>query len=189
MTSSPSLPHPPSPTKGFVIWFFGLPSSGKSTLANATRTWCATQGLPHLGLDGDVLRSGLCSDLGFSLQDRAENVRRTAHMAKLAMEAGLAVIVSLVTPTRDLRDLVASIVPQDRLLIIGIDCSLAECQRRDVKGLYAKAAAGLMKGMTGVDGAYEAPSATDFTVKTSEQSVNQCLDQILTELNQRRMIP
>lgn len=157
-------------------------------MAQATIAWCSQNQHPYLGLDGDVLRSGMCSDLGFSPQDRTENVRRTAHMAKLAMEAGLAVIVSLVTPTRDLRDLIASIVPQDRLLIVGIDCSLAECQRRDVKGLYAKAAAGLMKGMTGVDGAFEGPAETDFRLKTAEHTVSQCLDQILAELSHRQLV-
>ena len=180
-------PHPAA--KGFVLWLYGLPSSGKSTIAHATITWCLENHHPYLGLDGDVLRSGLCSDLGFSPEDRAENVRRTAHLAKLAMEAGLAVIVSLVTPTRDLRDLVASILPQERLLIVGIDCSLAECQRRDVKGLYAKATAGLMKGMTGLDGAFEGPSADEFRLKTAEHSISQCRDQVLAELTRRQLIP
>jgi adenylylsulfate kinase len=183
-----TLKHPNSTSKGFVLWFYGLPSSGKSTMAQATIDWCIDNHCPHLGLDGDVLRSGLCSDLGFSAEDRAENVRRTAHMAKLAMEAGLAVIVSLVTPTRDLRDLVTAIVPQDRLFIVGIDCPLAECQRRDVKGLYAKAAAGLMKGMTGVDGAFEGPSEEEFYLKTAEHNVSQCRDQILAELIRRQLL-
>jgi adenylyl-sulfate kinase len=181
--------HNPKPNfKGFVLWFYGLPSSGKSTMAQATIAWCTENHHPYLGLDGDVLRSGLCSDLGFSAEDRAENVRRTAYMAKLAMEAGLAAIVSLVTPTRDLRDLVASIVPQNRLLVVGIECSLAECQRRDVKGLYAKAAAGLMKGMTGVDSAFEGPGEGEFRLKTAEHSVSQCRDQILAELTRRHLI-
>jgi adenylylsulfate kinase len=177
----------PNPS-GFVVWFYGLPSSGKSTLAQTTLSWCAENHHPCLGLDGDALRSGMCSDLGFSADDRAENVRRTAHMAKLAMEAGLAVIVSLVTPTRSLRDLIASIIPSDHLLIVGIECSLAECQRRDVKGLYAKAAAGLMKGMTGMDGTFEGPCEAEFRIKTAEHSVNQCRAQVLAELTRRRLI-
>lgn len=173
---------------GFVIWFYGLPSSGKSTMAQAVIEWCKSHDRPYLGLDGDVLRAGMCSDLGFSDADRQENVRRTSHMAKLAMEAGLAVIVSLVTPTRALRDLIASIIPNDRLVIVAIDCSVEVCKERDVKGLYAKAAAGLMKGMTGVDGAFEGPLEGQFRINTNELSVTECQDRVLAELAERGLL-
>ncbi len=150
--------------------------------------WCEAHDRPYLGLDGDVLRSGMCSDLGFTEQDRHENVRRTSHMAKLAMQSGLAVIVSLITPARPLRDLVASIIPADKLLIAGIDCPLAECQRRDVKGLYARAAAGLVKGMTGVDGTFDPPAADEYRVETAKYSLEECQQQVLSELARRGLL-
>jgi adenylyl-sulfate kinase len=182
----PETPHSLAP--GFVAWLYGLPSSGKSTLAAAMTQWCTENGRPFLALDGDVLRSGICSDLGFSDEDRRENVRRAAHLAKLAMESGLCVIVSLITPLRGLRDLVESIIPADRLQIVAVDCPLLECQRRDVKGLYARAAAGQMSGMTGVDGAFEGPLEGDFKVATSVQSVEECREQILLRLASRGLL-
>jgi adenylyl-sulfate kinase len=183
------LQRHPDTNKGFVIWLYGLPSSGKSTMAQAIRDWCAHDNRHHLGLDGDVLRATLCADLGFSPEDRAENVRRAAHVAQLAMASGLAVIVSLITPTSTLRDLISSIVSNDRLLIVSIDCSLAECQRRDVKGLYARAAAGHLKHMTGLEGAFEGPREGEFRLKTGVHTVSQCLEQILAELTRRQLIP
>ena len=173
---------------GMVIWLYGLPSSGKTTLAKALIEWCREQGRPFLALDGDVLRSGMCSDLGFSKEDRLENVRRASHMARLAMDSGLTVIVSLVTPQVEMREKVASIIPAERLQIVAVDCPLAECQRRDVKGLYARAAAGLMKGMTGVDDVFEGPQEGEFRVPSSQISVEACLHRITDKLKSRELV-
>ncbi len=173
---------------GFVIWLYGLPCSGKSTLAKSLLQWARQTGRPALGLDGDALRSGVCADLGFSDADRTENIRRASHLAKLAMESGLAVIVSLITPTVALRELAQSIIPADRLLLVAVDCPVEECQRRDVKGLYAKAAAGLIKGMTGVDGVFEPVRPGEFRVDSLNHSIEECEQSILQEAAARKLV-
>ncbi len=175
------MDHPP----GFVIWLYGLPCSGKSTLAKALSDWARANSRPVLGLDGDELRAGICSDLGFSDADRTENVRRVSHLAKLASASGLLVIVSLVTPTAALRELARSVIPPERLLLIAVDCPLEECKRRDVKGMYAKAAAGLIKGLTGVDGIFEPALSGEFRVDTLNLNVDQCLGAMLAEATAR----
>jgi adenylyl-sulfate kinase len=172
---------------GFVIWLYGLPCSGKSTLARSLIHSAQQAGYPALGLDGDVLRSGISADLGFSDEDRTENVRRTAHLAKLAMESGFAAIVSLITPTVALRELAAKIIPNDRFLLVAVTCPIEECKRRDVKGMYAKAAAGLMKGMTGVDGGFDPVPPGEFTVDSSTQSIDECKQSIINEAILRRL--
>lgn len=182
------MKNPMNTAQGFVIWLYGLPSSGKTTLAKALIEWCREKGRPFLALDGDVLRSGMCADLGFSKEDRMENVRRASHMARLAMDSGLTVIVSLVTPLSEMRELVAGILPAERLQIVAVDCPLEECQRRDVKGLYARAAAGLMKGMTGVDDLFEGPKEGEFRVPSSQVSVEACLQLITDRLRIRDLI-
>lgn len=156
--------------KGATVWFTGLPASGKSTLAVEIEALLVGAGRPALRLDGDNLRHGLNGDLGFSPEDRAENVRRTAHAAALLAEAGVVALVALVSPYASDRATARAIheaagVP---FLEVWVSTALAECERRDPKGLYAKARAGELPGLTGVGDVYEPPEHPDIEVGGAE---------------------
>jgi bifunctional enzyme CysN/CysC len=161
--------------KGATIWFTGLPASGKSTIAAAVEQYLVARGRLAYRLDGDNLRHGLNGNLGFSAEDRAENVRRTAHVARLFADAGTIAIASLVSPYES--DRAAARATHDELELdfveVFVDTPLEECERRDPKGLYAKARAGEISGMTGIDDPYEAPPAADIVVRdgTVEEAV------------------
>ncbi len=175
--------------KGFVIWLYGLPSAGKTTLANALLERLPALGIQNsLRLDGDVLRKGLCSDLGFSDEDRTENIRRAAHVASLASKAGVAVVASLITPLKELRQLVQSIVGDETLQIAFVQCSVDECVKRDVKGLYAKALSGKIKGMTGIDSLFEPGEEDEFSVASAESSIDDCVDSLCAQLASRGFV-
>jgi adenylylsulfate kinase len=133
-----------------------------------------------LTLDGDDVRAGLNADLGFSEQDRRENLRRIAHVCQMLNQKGLIVIASFVSPTEALRQVVKGVV--ERLKILHIECSVATCIQRDVKGMYKKALAGAMQGFTGVQEPYEPPPAPFLTVDTEKNSIEECLKQILDKL-------
>ncbi len=169
----------------FVIWLYGLPCAGKTTIADALRDELAHRSITVLRLDGDQLRKGLCADLGYSMEDRTENIRRTAHVARLAIESGIPVVASLITPTQELRRLASGIIGEDRFLPVFIDCPASECARRDVKGLYAKAIAGQLTGLTGADGAFEPPETGELTVHSDSQNAGECVNTILLELAKR----
>jgi adenylyl-sulfate kinase len=156
--------------KGATIWFTGLPASGKSTLAVEIEALLIGAGRPAFRLDGDNLRHGLNGDLGFSPQDRAENVRRTAHAAALLAEAGVVALVALVSPYASDRATARAIhesagVPFHE---IWVSTGLAECERRDPKGLYARARAGELPGLTGVGDIYEPPESPDLEIGGAE---------------------
>jgi adenylyl-sulfate kinase len=153
-----------------VLWLFGLPSSGKTTLARALRDHWLAAGYQAVLLDGDELRSGLCADLGFSDADRSENLRRAAQLARLLATQGHRVICAFVTPKEHHRVLVRQILGE-AVRLIHIDCPLEVCITRDVKGLYAKAAAGQMAGMTGLQDEFEIPQQKDLVIPTHEQTV------------------
>lgn len=153
-----------------VLWLFGLPSSGKTTLAKALRDHWQSTGRPTVLLDGDELRAGLCADLGFSDADRSENLRRAAQMARLLAAQGQTVICAFVTPKEHHRALVRQILGES-LRLIHIDCPLDVCISRDVKGLYAKATARQMTGMTGIQDEFEAPLHIDAVIPTHEMTV------------------
>ena len=157
--------------KGATVWFTGLPASGKSTLAVELEALLIGAGRPALRLDGDNLRHGLNGDLGFSADDRAENVRRTAHAAALLAEAGVVALTALVSPYRSDRASARAIheaagVP---FLEVWVSTALAECERRDPKGLYARARAGELPGLTGVGDVYEEPERPDVEIGGAEQ--------------------
>ena len=156
--------------RGATVWLTGLPASGKSTLAVEVEALLVGAGRPALRLDGDNLRHGLNGDLGFSAADRAENVRRTAHAAALLAEAGVVALVALVSPYAADRDAARAIheAAGAPFLEVWIATSLAECERRDPKGLYARARAGELQGLTGVDDPYEAPAAPELTIGDAE---------------------
>ena len=156
--------------KGATIWFTGLPASGKSTLAVEIEALLIGAGRPALRLDGDNLRHGLNGDLGFSADDRAENVRRTAHAAALLAEAGVVALVALVSPYASDRDLARRIHADAGLAFfeVWVSTGLAECERRDPKGLYAKARAGELPGLTGVGDVYEEPESPELEIGGAE---------------------
>ncbi|MEY4461392.1 MAG: adenylylsulfate kinase [Bacteroidota bacterium] len=157
--------------RGCVLWFTGLSGSGKSTLANALDAELHRQGVKTILLDGDNVRHGLCGDLGFSAEDRHENLRRVAEVAKLMADAGLVVLTAFVSPFRSDRDRARAVVGPERFAEIYVDCPLDVCAARDVKGLYAKAQAGLIADFTGVNSPYEAPLAPELTVASGAESL------------------
>lgn len=159
---------PPPP---HVFWLFGLSGAGKSTLAGSLADGLRSRGLPILSLDGDRLRSGLCAGLGFTDDDRAENLRRAALVARLALESKLSVVAAFITPLQSHRDLVAGILPRGQFSMIYLDATLEVCQQRDVKGLYAGAREGKVSQMTGVGASFDAPHRADLTIATGSEPV------------------
>lgn len=156
--------------KGRVIWLYGMSGSGKSTIANAAEKVLHQQGRMTTILDGDNLRTGINKNLGFSDNDRRENIRRAAHMARVFAQQGIITFVSVITPRHELRDLARDIIGDDYFEVyVKADYDL--CAQRDVKGLYAKAAAGEIKNFTGKDSSFEEPTAPDLVIDTSDQSV------------------
>jgi adenylyl-sulfate kinase len=158
-------------TSGHVFWLFGLSGAGKTTLAGGLAASLRAGGAPVLTLDGDALRAGLCQGLGFSDNDRAENLRRAAETAKLGVDSGLCVVASFITPQEAHRALVSGIVGRGRLTWVHLDAPLEICRQRDVKGLYARAAAGQVPHMTGVSSDFEAPSGADLIISTARENI------------------
>jgi bifunctional enzyme CysN/CysC len=171
------------PTRGATVWLTGLPASGKSTLAHAVEERLVRAGRPAYVLDGDNLRHGLNGDLGFSEADRAENVRRTAHAARLMADAGLVALVSLVSPFAAERDRARALHDEAGLPFfeVWVDTPVEVCEQRDPKGLYARARAGEITGMTGVDAPYEVPSAPELVV-SHDKPLDAAMAQILSLL-------
>ena len=172
--------------RGATIWFTGLPSSGKSTLASAVEERLTRTGAPAYVLDGDNLRHGLNGDLGFDCAARSENVRRTAHVAGLFADAGVVALVSLVSPYTADRALARSIHEEAGLpfLEVYVNAPVAECERRDPKGLYARARNGQISGFTGVDDPYEAPLCPEVEVRPGP--IEDGVDAILGALAEKR---
>ncbi len=166
--------------RGVMLWFTGLSGSGKSTVAIALERELQKRGLLCRILDGDNIRSGINANLGFSEEDRRENIRRVAEVAKLFVDTGIITIAAFVSPTEELRQLAESIIGKDDFKEIYISTPLAECERRDVKGLYARARRGEVKNFTGISAPFEAPQHPALSLDTSalslEESVKKLLD-------------
>jgi adenylylsulfate kinase len=160
--------------KAKVVWFTGLSGSGKSTLANEVSKLLFEHTIKVFTLDGDNTRLGLNKDLGFSLTDRKENIRRVAEVAKLFVDSGTVVLASFISPIEEERSMAKQIIGKENFIEVFVDCSLEQCEKRDVKGLYAKARAGEIKNFTGIDSPYEKPSNPDITVNTAEQLISEC---------------
>ena len=163
------------------LWMTGLSGAGKSTLANALELELNKQGKHTYILDGDNLRHGLNSNLGFTEADRNENVRRAAEAAQLLVDAGLIVIVGLISPFKKERNWARSLFKDNQFKEIYISTSLQECEERDVKGLYQKARRGEVKDFTGIDSPYETPENAEVIIDTQNKSVDECVQQILLE--------
>jgi adenylyl-sulfate kinase len=169
--------------RGATVWFTGLPSSGKSTIAAAVEDRLVSQGRSAYLLDGDNLRHGLNGDLGFSAADRSENVRRGGHVAVLLADAGLVALVSLISPYAEDRERVRAIHLEAGLpfLEVYVNTPLEECERRDPKGLYARARAGALRGFTGVDDPYERPRSPELEL-TPERTLDESVGAVLAAL-------
>ena len=166
-----------------VLWLTGLSGSGKSTIAKALERRLFQDGFFPQVLDGDNIRSGINNNLGFSAEDRSENIRRIAEVAKLYLESGIICINSFISPTRKMRDQARQIIGAHDFLEIYINAPLEVCESRDVKGLYAKARRGEIKGFTGIDAPYEAPDQPALEIRTDELSLLESVDRILDYLN------
>ncbi len=168
--------------KPFCLWLTGLPGAGKSTIANLLEKHLFAAGRHTSILDGDNIRHGLSRDLGFTEADRVENIRRAMEVARLFVDAGLVVIVAFISPYRAERDLARSRFEPDEFVEIYVDASLEECERRDPKGLYAKARRGELKNFTGIDSDYEAPAAPEIHLDTVARSADECVELVLSYL-------
>ncbi|MEM9884552.1 MAG: adenylyl-sulfate kinase [Bacteroidota bacterium] len=164
--------------KAKVLWLTGLSGSGKSTIAQHLERKLHNKGFFAQVLDGDNIRSGINSNLGFSLEDRKENIRRIAEIAKLYLHSGIITLNSFVSPTIAIRDYARSIVGEADFLEIYINTPLEICESRDVKGLYKKARKGEIKGFTGIDSPYEAPENPAFEIKTADQTIEESVEQL-----------
>ena len=163
----------------FVVWMTGLSGSGKSTLAIALERSLIEKGFKAYMLDGDTIRSGLNKDLGFSENDRRENIRRIGEICKLMNNAGLIVITSFISPFRSERDFVRSLIPPSDFAEVFINASLESCEARDVKGLYKKARKGLIPEFTGIDSPYEAPLQPEIILFTDTETESESLSHLM----------
>ncbi|CAM3922337.1 adenylyl-sulfate kinase [Xenorhabdus thuongxuanensis] len=171
-----------------VIWFTGLSGSGKSTLAGALEQALFVRGIKTYLLDGDNVRHGLCSDLGFSEIDRQENIRRVGEVAKLMVDAGLVVLTAFISPHRAERQKIRNLIEEGRFIEVYVDTPLEICELRDPKGLYKKARAGELHNFTGIDADYEAPEQPEIYLDGS-QSVESSVEKLLFALKNYEILP
>lgn len=171
--------------RGTILWFTGLSGAGKSTLAYTVEAKLHAMGMHTYVLDGDNVRHGLCNDLGFSADDRTENIRRIGEMAKLFVDAGCIVLTAFISPFRSDREKVRALVDAEDFFEIYCRCDLDVCEQRDVKGLYKKARAGEVKDFTGISSPYEAPLEPEICVDTDQQNLDQCVQLVMDQLNAR----
>ena len=172
--------------RSVMVWFTGLSGSGKSTIAIALERELHKRGLLCRILDVDNIRSGINNNLGFSAEDRVENIRRIAEVSKLFIDTGVITIAAFISPNNELREMASTIIGKDNFLEIYVNTPIEECERRDVKGLYAKARKGEIKDFTGVSAPFEAPEhpalSLDTSVLSLEESVNKLLELILPKV-------
>ena len=176
--------------KGATVWFTGLSASGKSTIAVALEQVLVQRGKHAYVLDGDNVRHGLNKNLGFSAEDRAENIRRIGEVAKLFADAGAITVTSFISPYRVDRDIARKLHAESELpfLEVYVECPLEEAEARDPKGLYKKARAGEIKGFTGIDDPYEAPETPELVVNTAELNLAESVQKVLAELESRGLL-
>ena len=171
--------------KSLVVWMVGLSGSGKSTLARAIENELHQQGHLTQLLDGDNLRTGINNNLGFSENDRLENIRRAAEVSKLFMNAGLITICSFISPTEEIRTIARNIIGNENFFEVYINAPFEVCEQRDVKGLYKKARNGEIKNFTGLDAPFEAPKNPAVEVRTDQKNLDECKNEILQAIYKR----
>lgn len=170
--------------RGAILWLTGLSGAGKSTLAHVVEENLYQMGCRTIVLDGDNVRHGLCGDLGFSAEDRVENIRRIGEVSKLFMEAGVIVLTAFISPFREDRNKVRAMVKQGEFIEIYCQCPIEVCEQRDVKGLYKKARAGEINQFTGISSPYEAPDLPELELNTSQLELDECVQQVIKFLSQ-----
>ncbi len=164
--------------KSKILWFTGLSGSGKSTIAQSLERKLHNEGFFAQVLDGDNIRTGINSNLGFSIEDRQENIRRISEVSKLYLNSGIITICSFISPTREIRKMAAEIIGEEDFLEIFVNTPLELCEARDVKGLYKKARAGEIKGFTGIDSPYEKPEHPFLNLETAKMSIEESTDAV-----------
>lgn len=174
--------------KSAVIWFTGLSGSGKSTISVALEKALFEEGKHSYRLDGDNVRHGLNKNLGFSPEDRKENIRRIGEVSKLLVDAGTIAITAFISPYREDRDEVRDILEDGEFIEVYTECSVEECEKRDPKGLYEKARSGEIKEFTGISAPYEAPKHSEITINTETQSIDESVEHILNYLKEHKYI-
>ncbi|WP_226701651.1 MULTISPECIES: adenylyl-sulfate kinase [Priestia] len=172
----------------FVLWFTGLSGSGKSTVANAVAKALFDKNIRNYVLDGDNVRFGLNKNLGFSAEDRTENIRRIGEVSKLFVDSGQVVLTAFISPFQEDRAQVREILEGNEFLEVYVECPLEECEKRDPKGLYKKARRGEIRDFTGIDSPYESPANPELTINTSTQSVEECVQTVIEYLANRKFI-
>jgi adenylylsulfate kinase len=174
--------------KAVNLWFTGLSGSGKSTLAHAVEERLHQLGCRTFVFDGDNVRHGLCSDLGFSVEDRSENIRRIGEMVNLFLQAGVIALTAFISPLKQDREKVREIIGADNFLEIHCACSLEICEERDVKGLYKKARAGIIQNYTGISSPYEAPENPALRLDSGGTPLEECVEKVLCFLRNKGFI-
>ena len=174
--------------KGVMIWFTGLSGSGKSTIAMALERELHSRGTLCRILDGDNIRSGINNNLGFSADDRKENIRRIAEVGKLFVDTGIVTIAAFISPTEELRNLASEIIGKEDFIEVYVSTPLEECEKRDVKGLYAKAREGRIKEFTGISAPFEVPKDADIVIDTSVVGIEESVNIIMSRLEMGKTI-
>jgi len=171
-----------------ILWFTGLSASGKSTIANALEVKLMEQNRHTYLLDGDNIRLGLNKDLGFSDEERVENIRRIGEVSKLFVDSGIIVLTAFISPFRKDREIVKTLVEKDEFIEVFVDTPLDICEKRDPKGLYLKAREGKIPNFTGVSSSYEIPLKPQIHLRTADKSVEECVDEVMSYLNDKGYI-
>ncbi|RAT96504.1 adenylyl-sulfate kinase [Brevibacillus sp. Leaf182] len=174
--------------KSCVLWFTGLSGAGKSTLANAVEHELHQRGLASYVLDGDNIRHGLNRGLGFGAEDRQENIRRIGEVAKLFVDAGVITLTAFISPYREDRELARNLVEAGEFIEVYVKCSLDECERRDVKGLYQKARSGEIGQFTGISAPYEEPLQAELVIESDKQTIEESVQIVLTYLEEHQIL-
>lgn len=174
--------------KAVTLWFTGLSGSGKSTVAHAVEERLHQLGCRTFVFDGDNVRHGLCSDLGFSIEDRSENIRRIGEMVNLSLQAGVIALTAFISPLKQDREKARTIIGADSFLEIHCACSLEICEQRDVKGFYKKARAGLIKNYTGISSPYEVPENPALRLESGSAPLEECIEQVISLLRKKEVI-
>lgn len=182
MSNSTQTNQTDTPKKPIIVWFTGLSGAGKTTIAYAVNKQLQKMGVRSLVLDGDNIRRGLCADLGFSDEDRSENIRRIAHVNKLLVETSTVVLNAFISPSAKDRALAKHIINQPNFIEVYCDCPLIECEKRDAKDIYKQVRLHKIKNFTGIDSVYETPNNPDLILKTNNTPITECVTMVVNSI-------